>query len=429
MAEVEFRLFDCASGRWLGPPRADLEGVLGSRLERFANGIHAQAWVLRCPEWRLLGVHTPALDFHWNDTPELLGDYGIWLGKELLDAARAELRGGQALRVLSFNSDSDLCFEELLVPVGQTQRSLAEPPAPSDPTLVQTLAALQALPSLDSPEARAQLHVYADRLQALGEPHGTLAALQLRDPEVELSDEQLGPYAAATRNPAFQLRWQGGWLTQLSIRGRVRWKRSLMHPLEKLLRVPASACLRSLQLTLVELRGFSTTGFSLLPCRLSLRRLGLDTVRHPPPLGELPRLEQLSLRPAWPTELCTPHLRTLQLLLSRDTLAPRNIAACDFGTPESLELELALGVEPRPYELQQLEQLLRHPSLASCRRLELRPAPTLASLPLAWLEGLLNASAVLERVELRELSALKLDAKARKGALELGTRLSGSIQL
>ena len=425
--ELEFRLFDCEAGRWLGPPRTELHEVLYGRLERFHNSIHAQAWVMRCPEWRLLGVHTPALDFHWNDSPELLGEYGIWPSKELLDAIAEELRAGRALRVLSFNSDSDLCFEELLVPVGQTQRALAEPPAPSDPTLLQTLATLQALPSLDSPEARAQLHVYADRLQALGESHGTLAALQLGDPQVELSDEQLGSYAGPMRDPAFELKWRGGWVTELYMRGRSRQPPSLLHPLERLLRAPASACLRSLKVVCVELRGFSSAGLSQLPCRHSLRSLCLDSVTHPPPFGELPRLEQLSLRPNWTTALHTPRLRSLRLLLSAKELDPRRIAACELGAPESLELELALPLEPRPYELQQLEQLLRHPSLASCRRLVLRPAPALVSLPLAWLEGLLAASAVLEHVELRDLSAL--DPDARRRAQELTRRLPGSLQL
>ena len=114
---VDFRVFDLRDRVW-AREGDDVAAYVRGLHGRFANAIHACTRVYACPEWRRRGERTPALGLHWNDERPalLLGSIGWVAAPALLEAVEAALRHGEAIRVLVFNSDSDLCFEELLAP-------------------------------------------------------------------------------------------------------------------------------------------------------------------------------------------------------------------------------------------------------------------------------------------------------------------------
>lgn len=93
----------------------DLASYLRSVHLRFANAIHAETRVYTCRAWHT-GTAAP-FELHWNDEDVpgelLLGSYGY--GPAPLTEVLAELGRGSAVRLFIFNSDADLCFQEVLV--------------------------------------------------------------------------------------------------------------------------------------------------------------------------------------------------------------------------------------------------------------------------------------------------------------------------
>lgn len=93
----------------------DLAGYLRSVHLRFANAIHAETRIYTCRAWRTGGA--APFELHWNDDEvpgeQLLGSYGY--GPAPITAVEAELRAGGAVRLFIYNSDADLCFQEVLV--------------------------------------------------------------------------------------------------------------------------------------------------------------------------------------------------------------------------------------------------------------------------------------------------------------------------
>jgi hypothetical protein len=47
----------------------------------------------------------------------MLGSFGWSVGDELVKRIEAEFAKGDSVRLFIFNSDADLCFEEVLVPL------------------------------------------------------------------------------------------------------------------------------------------------------------------------------------------------------------------------------------------------------------------------------------------------------------------------
>ena len=96
------------------PKAAQLASYLPSVHLRFRNSIHAETRVYTCH-----GAAEP-FELHWNDHDvpgeRLLGRIGH-AADGTLAAAEAELRAGRSVRLFIFNSDADLCFQELLSPV------------------------------------------------------------------------------------------------------------------------------------------------------------------------------------------------------------------------------------------------------------------------------------------------------------------------
>ena len=93
----------------------DLAGYLRSVHLRLSNSVHAETRVYTCRAWR---TRTAApFELHWNDDEvpgeQLLGSYGF--GPAPLAEVIAELGRGGAVRLFIFNSDADLCFQEVLV--------------------------------------------------------------------------------------------------------------------------------------------------------------------------------------------------------------------------------------------------------------------------------------------------------------------------
>lgn len=93
-----------------------------SRLhDRFHNAIHAETRVYTCRAWRASGGATTPHDLHWNDQgvpgETLLGSSGWMVGQDLVEQIEREFAQGEAVRLFVFNSDADLCFEEVLKPV------------------------------------------------------------------------------------------------------------------------------------------------------------------------------------------------------------------------------------------------------------------------------------------------------------------------
>jgi hypothetical protein len=117
---LHFRVYDIKA-RQFGAERDDVEAYLRTVHSRFRNSEHAQTRVYSCRSWRATGGRTAPFELHWNghDVPgeTLLGSVGWTLESGLVQRIEAELAGGEAVRLFVFNSDADLCFEEVLVPI------------------------------------------------------------------------------------------------------------------------------------------------------------------------------------------------------------------------------------------------------------------------------------------------------------------------
>ena len=275
----------------------------------------------------------------------------------------------------------------------------------------ELVAAIQAVEQLDSPDASELLEVYADFLQAAGDPRGTLAALQLRNIDggkaadawlAEHREQILGPVAKLVRRPVVYEHWTAGWITELSVDASPR-HRERAPDLEVMLRLPACACLRRL-----DAHWQHWPDAPDLPCRASLRQLAIAAKSSDPlDFGELPRLQSLTLH-GCPSSLdiVAPNLRWLGF--ARTQLGPIGELFDAGCTVERVSIEIPwVLIDPGD-----LAELLRHPFLATLRELELSmeewpyddvlitPAP-----PDSVIEAIVEAAA-LRQLEFRKFSGL-----------------------
>lgn len=88
---------------------------------RLHNAVHAETRIYTCRSWRMSGGVTAPHELHWNDEivpgETFLGSFGWTVGSELVERIEAEFAQGESVRLFIFNSDADLCFEEVLEPV------------------------------------------------------------------------------------------------------------------------------------------------------------------------------------------------------------------------------------------------------------------------------------------------------------------------
>lgn len=105
-------------------PVDEVAFYLQTVLHRFSNGIHAEARVYTCRSWRAPAATKP-YELHWNDDEvpgeSFLGSFGSAPSRDLLAKVRAELDRGEAIWLFLFNSDADLCFQEVLAPVAASR--------------------------------------------------------------------------------------------------------------------------------------------------------------------------------------------------------------------------------------------------------------------------------------------------------------------
>jgi hypothetical protein len=103
-----------------GPARSGLAPYLESLRQRFSNPMHASTRVYTCRSWRQDRRAPAPYELQWNAEvvpgEELLGEIGWTVPRGLVDRIALELANGEAVRLFLFNSDADLCFQELLVP-------------------------------------------------------------------------------------------------------------------------------------------------------------------------------------------------------------------------------------------------------------------------------------------------------------------------
>ena len=96
----------------------DLAGYLRSVHLRLHNTTHAETRVYTCRSWA--NRTTAPYELHWNDHDvpgeTLLGTIG-YVAPSMFQAVSAELLRGGAVRLFIFNSDADLCFQEVVVGV------------------------------------------------------------------------------------------------------------------------------------------------------------------------------------------------------------------------------------------------------------------------------------------------------------------------
>jgi hypothetical protein len=281
-------------------------------------------------------------------------------------------------------------------------------------------AAIQAIEQLDSPDARELLEVYADVLQAAGDPRGTLAALQLQEIDngkaadawlAEHREQIFGYLAELVRKPPVYERWHGGWLTDLEI-APSRSRPEPVPELAALLRLPVCACLRHLHAPQQEWPNRPD-----LRCRASLRTLSIfGRSEAELELGELPRLEELTLT-GCPRSLAieAPNLRWLRFV---DT-PPYEI--CSFlASPLPTE---RLSVELRWIPLtsaHELRELLHHPAIGRLRELNLGveeyPFDDVAIIPPVppeWINEIL-AAPLLRQLEVRSFSLAYWQEQAKR---------------
>ena len=109
-----FRIHSLSDGT-ISAPREDLASYLRSTHLRFRNSIHAQTRVFTAR------TGSQPYELHWNDAgvpgETLLGSIGWSVPPELIVAVEAHLARGEDVRLFIFNSDADLCFQELLLHV------------------------------------------------------------------------------------------------------------------------------------------------------------------------------------------------------------------------------------------------------------------------------------------------------------------------
>ena len=107
----------------------DLERYLRTIHLRFANGIHVQTSIYTCRACHDGGLPAPH-ELHWNseDVPgeELIDEFGTLAHGETVERVASELASGKAVRLFIFNSDADLCFQEVLERGPET----VDPPSP-----------------------------------------------------------------------------------------------------------------------------------------------------------------------------------------------------------------------------------------------------------------------------------------------------------
>ena len=118
VGQHRFRVHDLR--RRVDPVERDDLGVYLSRaIDRVHNAMNAEVRAYTCRSWRA-GVTGP-YELHWNaeDVPgeTLLGEWGWSIERDLVTRVEREFDRGEAVRLFIFNSDADLCFEEVLEPV------------------------------------------------------------------------------------------------------------------------------------------------------------------------------------------------------------------------------------------------------------------------------------------------------------------------
>ena len=94
------------------PKVVELERYLGSTSFRPSNTMHAETRVFTCRGSR------KEHELHWNDAgvpgEVLLGRYGLSVERAIIDRVIAELVKGHAVRLFVFNSDGDVCWQDLI---------------------------------------------------------------------------------------------------------------------------------------------------------------------------------------------------------------------------------------------------------------------------------------------------------------------------
>lgn len=305
-------------------------------------------------------------------------------------------------------------------------------------------ASLHALDDLDDLRARAELQVCADFLQAKGDPRGTLAALQLQDPNSPLAAAYLaqhathilGPLASVLGHPReVDVTWTGGWITALSV-SRLPLPLSEpfdRHALEAFLQLPVAACLRTLEIRGLELFSLAKPELDLGPCRAGLRSLCIDLERFPEiDLGALPRLERLELRGELRVRIEAPAVR--ELAISRGSLAAafELLRTSKLGPIESL----ALGFSPDhadSLECTDFQRLLHHRTLAGLRELTLFGTGLghrdhVGYFADHWVDALLSTP-LLARLEKRDFSRLLMHSEVRQRLREACAALPGETRV
>lgn len=124
-----FRVYDLRKATY-GADRNNLSAYLWQLHHRFHNGIHAETRVYTCRSWRDSAGSTRPYELHWNDQivpgEVFLGSFGWAVGQELIGQIEAEFARGEAVRLFIFNSDADLCFEEILAPIAGYARTAVD---------------------------------------------------------------------------------------------------------------------------------------------------------------------------------------------------------------------------------------------------------------------------------------------------------------
>lgn len=115
-----FRVHDLRS-RESGAAVDDVLGYLRTVYRSLHSFEHAETRVYTCRSWRATAGATAPYELQWNDKAvpgeTFLGSFGWVPGKDLAQRIEAELAQGESVRLFVFNSDADLAFEEVLVPL------------------------------------------------------------------------------------------------------------------------------------------------------------------------------------------------------------------------------------------------------------------------------------------------------------------------
>lgn len=210
------------------------------------------------------------------------------------------------------------------------------------------------------------------------------------------------------KKQVISVRWFGGWVTELWVHA-TRNRRAEAPTLASLLRLPACAGLRRLSAPALRLPETPE-----LPCRASLRWLAIDgSSRRPLALGELPRLEHLTLdRIPRAIDVVAPTLRSLELL---DASSRSVVELLDSYPGAPLE-RLACELPAADHSASDLQALLEHPALGSLRELSLSRKGELRWMYESCLRVLCEAP-LLQRLELRDFSGLLIRPEQRERLL------------